>query len=522
MEANLVKHIDPRLNLTADKQFSTSQGASYISVSTYRPNGTIGSSVNFSCNPPNRNIVVSRKVIKKASFQVRITGTANATGPLLTEFKHGPAYLPISRITLNESMKIGNDTITGQNTDIVREALCRYDKDCYYTGAPSMNDTYQKFEDVVNTNRSALAPYGDTNGGQYGGMESRRAYYDYDNNANPNITNGNPVDVVLTFSVEEPLFLSPFVFGKNAENSEGIYGIESCQYTAQFGNLNKVWTGIDLPVDDLNVAVTITDFALKFKYLTPQINQPVPRNALYAYYEPQVRTAQRRVLNANTTDGEVQNINLQLSGIPRRIYMLARDTTTSGNVPLRYLSLVEGSLQVRINGQSSLQGQSNIQLYDMCRRNGLRLSYSQWSKYVGSVVCVDFGAGDIALHPEQAPAVNQKNEFEFQAQWKNNSDDNITYEFTVIVIYDGLFRMEDGNTSHNINPIDEKTLLGAPTDKTLHVDNEADDVYGGSLKAGLHHKMKGMTMAVPKAPSGGGLENRGGRMVSRASLRSRY
>lgn len=546
-QATLVKHIDPRLNLTAEKQFSTSQGASYISTAVYRPNGsTIGTATNFSCNPPNRNIVVSREVIKLAEFKVTITGnsTSAAAQNIFESFSVAPAYMPLSRVTLNESMKIGNDTITGQNTDIVREALCRYDCDKYYTGTPNMNDTYQTFDEVDLSNRSALAPYGDST--QYGDIVSRRAYFTFDDNvslqqqSNPVIGTANTVEI--TFLVEEPLMLSPFVFGEDARNAEGLYGVESAQYSCQFGNLNKAFNYVadKIKLSELNVKIEITDFGLRFKYLTPQLNQPIPRNALYSYYEPQVRTAQRITVANDGIPTAAQVINLQLSGIPRRVYMLMRDTDTTGTKPLRYLALSPNTLSVRINGQSSLQGQSNIQLYDTCKRNGLNLAYSQWSKYTGSVMCVDFGKGDIALHPEQAPAVSQKNEFEFAASYVNKSGEPINAEFTIIVVYDGVFRMEDGNTSHSINPISEQSILATATNTSLLVDNSPDNVYGGNVnwsglgKTGLKIAKCVMdNMPVPKsgAPKSGargsmrgrGVENvSGGRMVSRSSLRSRY
>lgn len=207
-----------------------------------------------------------------------------------------------------------------------------------------------------------------------------------------------------------------------------------------------------------------------------------------------------------------------------------RDTDTSGTKPLRYLSLAPNTLSVRINGQSSLQGQSNIQLYDTCQRNGLNLAYSQWSKYVGSVMCVDFGKGDIALHPEQAPAVSQKNEFEFSAAYVNKSGEPIDAEFVVIVVYDGVFRMEDGNTSHSINPISEQSILSTQTNTSLHMDNTPDNVYGGNINwSGLGRiGMKVAKCVVENMPQskptrGRGIENvNGGRMVSRTSLRQRY
>tara|TARA_R110001606_G_scaffold64656_1_gene150134 strand:- start:2243 stop:3826 length:1584 start_codon:yes stop_codon:yes gene_type:complete len=524
--ATLVKHIDPRLNLTANKQYTTCQGAYNISKSEYSPNGTIGSAINFSCNPPNRNIVVSRQVIKKVTFQVVITGDTVATNTdAFPAYSVSPAYMPVVRCTDNESMKIGNDTVTSQNSNIVREALCRYDCDSFYSGSANMNDTYQTFQDADGTIRSALAKYGDT----YGETTSRRAFSNFATNTDLNVqtggTAGDPVTATLTYTVEEPIFMSPFVFGKDADMAEGFYGIETMHYYCNFGNLRQAFnidsTKLAATLTNLSVVVSIPQFALVFKYLTPQVNQPIPRNALFSYYEPYVRTNTAISVLAGTETNNVQSINLQLSGIPRRIVLLMRDTDTTGRKPLRYLSLVEDTMNIKINNQPSFLNQSNAQIYEMCKRNGLKLSRSQWENYVGSVIVVDVGQGDLALMPEQAPGVSQKNQFEFSARFRNNSTETINAEFTVITIFDGLFRMEDGNCRHEVNPLTEQAVLATPTNTDLEQDHSPDNVYGGGLRSGLR-RVRG-EIEQKTNMSGSGLQPvSGGRAVSRASLRNRY
>ena len=532
-QATLVKTIDPRLNLTASKVFTTSQGASYLDERRFGPTSAVGTAINFQCNPPNRNIVVSREVIKEVEFKVVITGLSVSATPvdIFAPYAIAPAYMPISRVTKNENMVIGQATVQAQNADILHEAFCRYDDDKEYSASPNMNDTYLNFADVDGSIRSALAPYGDT----FGDMNSRASFYTFVDNFGLSqqsvATIGSNNTVILRYRVEEPLKIAPFAFGKNSQNVEGFYGIDTMNYSAQFGDLNKaVSYNLDnINLSDVNVVTTIESFNLRFKNLTPQLTQPIPRNALYSYYETIVRTSGNITVPKGSRTTR-QEINLQLSGIPRRVYMMCRERDTSGTKPMRYLSLVSGSLGIKINGQPSLTDQDNQTIYKMCRRNGLNLNYSQFTQYTGSVVCVDFGKGDIALHPEQAPAVSQKNEFQFFATYDNKSNDakdgDFDGEFTVIVVYDGVFRMEDGNTSKQINPLTEQAILSAPTDLKLHEDKTPDNVYGGNLCSGLK-RVSQIGELAGKAHSsvcsGSGLQNaNGGRMVSRASLRNRY
>lgn len=545
MEAKLVKYIDPRLNLESTKQFATSQGASFVSTQAFRGNGTLGNSINIACNPPNRNIVIARgSITKNAVFNVRISGVdaAGATAKfILKENQHAPAYHPLTLVTQTESLGIGNDEIVVQETSDVHKALMRYDKDCNYETTPTMNDTYQSFSEVSGSVRSAMTRYFDQQNG-YDNVVSRRGFSDYDTVDNNTIWETKHgaedalFDINFDFKATEPIFMSPLVFGENAENAEGLYGIETMKYVATLTDLNRAFNYdleslVDGVKSGLKVEVTLKDFFIQVQYLTPQVNANIPRNALYPYYQPNFRSAQKFTLASGATSSS-QEIAWQLSGIPRRVYMFARITKAtvatpiggisilpSGSTPNRHLCIADlPNCRVLINNNPNFQGYTKVQIYQMCKRNGLNINYTQWDKHAGSVICLDFSKGDIALMPEQASGVSQKNTLDFKCSFKNTSQEEVEAEFCVVAVYDGLLRMEDGNVSHVVNPLTESMIVGTKPDKNLHLDHKPDDVYGGGLHSGLR-STKGTTHI------GKGLENaphQGGKMMSRAMLRNRY
>ena len=548
------KYIDPRLNLNQTQQFSSVESANLInttefSLSEAQLSGN--SAISLTCNPPNRNNVISRCVRKIVKYNVQLTfQTAPANNVLiLPNFAAAPSYMPISRTTLNEDITIGNQNISNSNSHIVRETMCRYLDDSLYTGTTSMNDTYLRFSDVTNSNRSALAPYGDTAGGQFGNQESRNSYYNY----NGNELKGDGVSTVFNvqFEVNEPLMISPFVFGEHRDNAVGIFGVDSMQYNCTFGNLNNAFnidSSVTLTPPLVTVApvVTIQRFALRFQYLSPQSTYSMPPNMFWSYYQPNVRTAGfETIADGGTLLGRQ---TFSLSGIPRRMYICARDTDTTGTKPLRHLALVENTLSVQINGYNTVKSRSNNQLYDMCKDNGLNITFSQFNKYCGSVICLDFGKGNCALSPEQVAGLSQKNTFEVNADFKNLSGEPIEAQYTVIWVFNGIFRMDDGATSVQINPLTESTVISQQASTNLHVDLDPDDVYGGSLWSGLKSVGKDLVQCAleKKALSrvlgevntpdfvrniasdvetryGSGLEQmQGGRMMSRGMLRNRY
>jgi len=533
-----VKYIDPRLNLNQKQEYSSAESASLITTVYKNVNGSIGSAVTINCNPPNRNICISREVYKIASFKVTFNITNSSATDAMTDIKvnpysQGPSYMPITRITTNEDMTIGNANVSQPNAHIVRETLCRFQNDGYYSSAPNMNDTYQTFEDVNLSVRSALAPYYDSTSTQFGSAVSRAGFWNIEYTFPASIAPNSTGVATLTFTSEEPLMLSPFVFGKNAQNATALVGIESAQYNCSFGNLNNVFNyNADQPLFTVSAgtlgavtsSVEITNFGLRFTYLTPQPDYDIPRSMLYPYYEAQLRVDNTvSIADGHSLSGDVA---IQLSGIPRRMYICARDTDVSGEKPLRHMALNEGSFTLRINGQNTLTGQTNKQLYDMAYRNGYNLAYSQWAKYSGSVICLDFGKGDVSLLPLQVAGVNQKNEFEVHAEFTNKSGETMNVQFVVIYVYDGVFRMAEGATNKLINTLSEKSVQDTKSSMKLHVDTSPDNVYGGSMYGGL--VLKGVKQEVANdvakclQQSGQGLDNTGGRLMSREMLRNRY
>ena len=536
-----VKYIDPRLNLNQKQQYVSAESASLITTTLRSVNGDVGGSITINCNPPNRNICVSREVYKRVEFEVELEvknlRTTPSTSLTLAPYTHAPAYMPVSRITLNEDITIGNANVNQANAPIVRETTSRFQDDSHFSGSANMNDTYLSFGDVDKSVRSALAPYFDksTNAGTHGEVVSRNAFWNYDGNdvalATGIVQNASQL-VKVKFTVEEPLMLSPFVFGKDAKNATALIGIESIQYNCSFGNYDKCFSffkatdnTVDNSIQRVN-SVKILNFGLRFTYLTPQPDYDIPRSMMYPYYEPQVRTEKVNTV-ASGADIDNNSLTVQLSGIPRRMYICMRDLDNTGAIPLRHLQLKEGTFSLKINGQNTLTGQTNKQLYDTASKNGYNLSYSQWEKYSGSIICLDFGKGDVSLLPLQVAGVNQKNEFEISASYKNQTKEEVKCQFTVIYIYDGVFRMVEGATNKLINTLTEKSVQDTKSITKLHIDHSPDNVYGGGMGGGLN--LKGVSNDVANVVSkcvsenmGAGLENTGGRLMSRDMLRNRY
>src|SRR5271170_363773 len=218
----VAKVMDPRLEINRERDYVALKGSLVNSWQQFYATNLNNQNVQITCNPPNRNICVSRLVIKQFVFNVTITGTNTSGGPLLVPGYFAPRAYPVSAITSSEQMTINNDTITQAPVSQYWPAFLRYHNNFEKSRfgqlslTPSMMDQFQLYTDGTQTIRNCLSAYGDnsfenTRGG-YSGMVVT---------SNPN----GGTTATITLTVYEPIFISPFVFGCESNYTSGLVGI---------------------------------------------------------------------------------------------------------------------------------------------------------------------------------------------------------------------------------------------------------------------------------------------------------
>lgn len=94
-----VKVIDPRLNIRRERDYVALKGASVNSWQQFPSTNRNDSSVQITCNPPSRDIVISRLVFKKFVFSVNLTFTNTTGAPPLSIGYFGPRAYALAAIT---------------------------------------------------------------------------------------------------------------------------------------------------------------------------------------------------------------------------------------------------------------------------------------------------------------------------------------------------------------------------------------------------------------------------------------
>lgn len=482
-QVQVAKVIDPRLAIRTKRDYVALKG-SLVNTHQAFPATTINnSSLQITSNPPNRGIVISRLVYKRVSFDITINGVNPGPGPLLSEGYYGPRAYPLASVTSSEQITLNNDTLTQAPVSQYWPALLWYHNEWrnrfgQYSLTPSMQDQFQDYNEAAGSVRNPLAPYGDNSleitRGSYAGME---------------VLTNTQNQATIRLTVTEPILISPMVFGQGSNFTAGLSGIQNMSYTATLGDLRRVLSLTPTQGDPAklitsnDIIVNLASATLLFNYLTPDPLMPVPRNLVSSYFSIVSYPTRSSVPVAPGGVVDLNMQSIQVTSIPRRIYVFARrddaEQTAFTSDTFMSLPIGENPVSMTWNNNQFLSQCSTEDLYNISVKNNVNMNYTQFVKHTGSVLCLDFGT-DIGLMSDEAPGSLGNYQMSVRARFRNTSAAALTPTLYVVVVYEGTFNVRDGNCSHMIGVLSRKDVLDSRRTPGVTY-SRAMDVYGGSF-----------------------------------------
>ena len=478
--------MDPRLEISSQKDYIAIKGAQVVGYQQFPANNVANSSVQVTCNPPNRNVAIGRIVLKRVSFQWQVTGTNTSGGALLNSGFIAPRAFPLMCVTQSEQMIIENDSLSIAPVQQYWRALMHYrngfeDRFGALSMTPSMLDQFQDYSEGAGSIRNPLAAYGDnsfenTRGGFVGFTIDPQA----------------PGNTVATGSltVTEPVLVSPFCYGEKGNHFASLAGIQTMSYTATFGNLPRILSiiqgqGAAAGTIVLNEpVVNITAASLLFTYLTPDPLIPVPRLMETSYFSPVCYPTRSLVTVAPGGQVQLTMNSVQVSSIPRRLLIFAKrdDSQETAFTSDSYLSLspTANPLTVTWQNQQLLAQATTQDLYNISVKNGSSQSWSQFIGRQGSVLAIDFGL-DLGLAPNQAPGSLGNYQLGLTCNFTNTSSQTILPTIYVVVIAEGSFNVTDGSCSHALGVLSPDDILNGEI-MPVGSYRRSEDVYGGKFE----------------------------------------
>lgn len=553
LEPVLVK--DPRCIINNKRVYSVLRSGKRTTFKRWTTNSVSTSNINFSTPPPASNIIVDRKITMTLPFRLEISmakpGGGGNTRPLRPNFDALRAF-PLHSMLNTIQLTINNCSMT-QNIGEIIHALLRYNFDQAelhnaYSTTPCFLDNYSSYNNGSISDDNPLAAKADSSFL----VPGRGAFATMKIVSNPADANPNGVAIVDCV-VTEQIMLSPLYWGKF--NASGFTNVTSMDWVFNFLNnvgnrawshatntnqfdMNDVATG---PYQITGIRVAFSEFntlgggafsfsekqpTLNITYITPEVAFPVDPNQpiTYPYFNIDRFVTAANAINSGTT-GEIVGNSIQLSSIPRRVYVFVRpaNQTYYGSATQTDCFLSITQIQIQFGNDSTLLAEaSQFNLYEMSRKNHCNLSWDSWSgnrqilresaaapegvlysSGVGSVICIEF-ATDIGLEPSEAPGVGQGTyTLSVKASVANNNPtnlwDNRALSLYVVPVLEGTFTITQVGSAQTQNAVlsvnDVETARYSP----MYNYNDVQEVNGGNFMSGLKNLIPKVTQGVSKA-----------------------
>ena len=481
-----VKVLEPRVNVKSDteKDHIVLMGGLRVNeqVNTADSWGSAGATpvqASWTINPPSTSTIVDRNIKCRAYFEVSVDQ------PLQLGLNDALRQFPIASIMDVLTVQINGETISDNMADKIHAMLC-YGNDAETrrgdtSTSPSMPDNYQEYSDysVYGSGKNSLSNYGEQS------IEEGRG--------------GFPVEVLSPTSfrvvVTEPLFLSPFLTGLHMAD-EGFVNINQMNINMRWKqNISQILSHSSLGNAITSVSVSMYQAPeILTTFITPDLTQPIPQLQILPYTKTQEYIKQMSSLSAGGAVNVVSD-SIKLSQVPRKLYLFCRHQRATSDYSTADSFLSLENLSILWNNQSGLLSSATPQdLYRISKGNGLNLTWSQFSKFRGSVFCAEFGK-DIGLLDTEAPGCQGQYTIQVQATFKNQSSSAFVGEFYMVVQNEGTFSISENFARASLGNLNQQMVMMAKQSPELH-HLTYSQLQGGGFFSGLKNIVNKISRGV--------------------------
>ena len=554
----LISVIDPIIDTSKKAPFAILKGGSDVSERAYNANSWSTSSVQFSVPPPNPGTYVSRKMQLYLDFtvnlSVQVANGVQGTNGMIQEYNDALRSFPINSMIRALEVTINGCSLNLPVNEVFKPMLYyHYDQEQLFERAgsltPALRDQLADYRIDANApapqsaHINPLSPILD--GNRKGGFG--RASFPATLIGNNNIDTSNDAVVVVGYRAKctEPLFLSPLLFG--GEDDDGFLNVQSLDINITWDtNPARLWSHNPgaAAANNANNIVTINAInwilndrpQMFFRYVTPPLNQPIPRSIQYNYSELTIYKTQFAPtapdMGQYPYSFNAISSNIQVQAIPRKLYVFVRRAASVLNASAAVTATTPdcygaiNNINVYWNNRNSLLASATQQqLYEMSRKNGAQLSWQSFSGLaqpsnwfaaaprenfgIGSIICIEFGT-DIGLDPDEAPGLIGTYSLQVQCTgtWVNHNYSNAAVaqaqapgdlELCIITQVPGIFTIYDNAASKRKGVVSKSEILNAKKSGQMSYDKSNEDSLTGGLKfkKALRFFRKGQKLSKP-------------------------
>ena len=479
MSISLMKVNEPRLDIQPNRVYLTHIGATNVTTKPFNADSVSDSQIAWAITTPSVRVGLDKRIDVDLQFDVGCDGV-DCVDARTNKVTTGIRQYPIHSSTETINARLNDQSFTFEPNEVIHPLLSYgndiEDRQHFMSATAHKPDIYWKY-DQDGTNAGDRNPLGTFFNSGEEDSRNLQFYVQEFRSADGRFTNR-----YFRVRVIESLMMSPFYWGKNSHQC--LFGIQNFDLTLIFANLLRMVCGTSAGWFDQNTGIfpggVLNNFKVRLApdqtlqklhitFLTPQPDVEVPAILHYPYYAIKTyKTDVTTSIAGGATVGNVNFNNITLHEIPKRCYIFVApkkyaNTSTMVHLPDFFARI--SSLNMNFDNQDGRF--SSLDSYDLCKlsqKNGLKRSWLEWNRTIGSVLCLEFGT-DITLSPLSAPGVRGSFQLSFSVSFTDLRDigeANIEYRMYLVLVPEGVLSIDNSLVSISVGSLTESDIASAP------------------------------------------------------------
>jgi len=494
--------LDDRLDVSDKIPYGVYKGGASVNSGIFPATAQSSSSHTYNIQVPSKRTIVDRRVLWQSTVTLTVSAvgsTAQAVpGSIDTGYTSGGSLVvpalydslgpfPLHNMCNTISATINNNTVSMSTQDVLPQLLRLNNKGdllAYNGTTPTSFDTFNSYNDTALFNSSPLSGIDNSPDEDINERGAFPVVVAGAGIANP-VVNGTTYSNTITFSVSEPLLLSPFMFGQ-PQNKAGFYNIQNMSFQMNIGNLQRAWRHAlqksSPPVIasdrswNINVSnVQFTNSQLVFTFISPHDDMKLPDRCVSPYYElPRyILTPTNQTPLGSGASTSIASNALQLGNIPDKLVICVRKPMSAQVCQDTDSWFVINSISLQFNNVAGLcSGWTQQQLWQSSREAGSNQSWLEFSglaqsaksgavKMSGSLLVLEVGK-DLALREAfLAAGVGGSYNLQFTINVTNPYGVAVAPELVLMTMNSGVFVTDDGKSTIKLDCLSTKDVVDA-------------------------------------------------------------
>jgi hypothetical protein len=487
---------------TGQTPFGVKVGGTTNALQVFSTASASNDNITWTVNPPSAGVGIGRNVLMRVGFSCVFNGITNTSGENFFTQNSGaiaPRARPLAQCTSVINCTMNGNVMNQPNFQIVSPFLHvgrdNYSRNTNTSMCPDMPDffanSYDDGYDYLGTGTGAgivVDPLSAA-GNSVAQLTPRGAWAMTD--ANPGSTT-----CTLQFYTTESLMLSPFL---DDSSEEAFIGVQNMIINLTLRNLNRCLSVNDTLLARLGKTYTsittsiIASPQVLFNYITPSPIMKIPKAISYNYNSLTVYTTGTFSVAASASTTQTSN-NIQFGIIPKRLIVFVReqDADLDETKPDGFGAITNAV--ITFDNRQIMAASTSETLYQTSHRNGLNMSYPQFSKYTGSVLVFDV-VNDLCVQPAESASLATSKQFNIQLTWTNQTARTIVYSMYIIQVNEGLATITENSLYLQNSVLTPEDVISAATSDFVSPNDMTDDTLYG---AGFLKKLKNAAKSVAK------------------------